>query len=56
MTPINLTQEKERLINLARALSSPANFSLKEELRQMAAARVIGISSAYRHTYFYQPC
>lgn len=50
---IDLTQEEQRLIELARKLSSSSDFSLEEELAQMKKARVIGISSAYRHTYFY---
>lgn len=50
---IDLTQEEQRLIELARTLTSPSSFSLVTELAQMKKARVIGISSAYRHTYFY---
>lgn len=50
---IDLTPEEQRLIALARTLTSPSNFSLVAELAQMKKARVIGLSSAYRHTYFY---
>jgi hypothetical protein len=47
---IVLTEEEQRMIQLARMLTNPANFSLETELQQMQVARVISISSAYRAT------